>query len=420
MIQATSVMIQATSVWPHRLDICCLYLAALFPVALIIGNAPFEAVIALTGVCWLVRCGIGRYNPVPNLLKHPLILPWLAWYCIMVISLLVNGPGDKGFMHDLVFIRQFLFVAALLDIAQRLPVTRYLICGLAGGIIWSGGNMLMAYLVGYDLLGTPLIDYQSKIFLTGRIAGIAAYAAPFFCCFALLRTKESVVNRMSAFALGGLSFFLVIHSSVRTCIIAAFIGLLGCLAYYVLRRYSKKTLLLFLAGIVLVLGALLPLTNVQPEKLTNLSSLYARFIIWDISFKIWQEHPLIGTSVSALQDVYEEKVATLPPKTLDVPGGGTISSKQLTGITHAHNHVLELLTATGIFGLAAFCWLFVQLVRVHIKNNQAYPELISLLLVFMVIGLAGYNIYHSWYHSLFAYIVALSGAPYFLIKKQKS
>lgn len=376
-----------------RLDKFVLYTGTAFPAALITGNSAFEAVIALVGLSWLIGLYIHRRNPLPDLLNHPLVLPWLAWYGIVVISLMINGPGNKGWAHDIVFFRQFLFMAALLDISRRLPVVKYLTIGLAIGVFWATSNLLTAYLAGYDFLGNSLAEHQSKIYLTGRMSGVAAYAGALFCCLGILG-KYAMKIRILTLGIGVVSLFLVIHSQGRTVTIAAFLGIFTCLAYYFGKRFSKKTLVIL--GVSAILFAGLLAQNIKISNVINLSSLYQRFEIWQVTTKIWQESPVVGTGVSSFQDAYKEQAAT--------------SSTLIKEATHAHNIILMLLACTGVIGLGTFIWLFIQLAICSVKIPGQHSYFISLLTVFLVIGLTGFNIYHSWYMSLFAYIAALLGS----------
>ena len=67
---------------------------------------------------------------------------------------------------------------ALLDISKRLPVERYLLWGLAAGVLWAAINTLSAFLFGFDLLGKPLTRYTMKLKEASRISGMEFVIAP--------------------------------------------------------------------------------------------------------------------------------------------------------------------------------------------------------------------------------------------------
>ena len=79
------------------------------------------------------------------------------------------------------------------------------------------------------------------------------------------------------------------------------------------------------------------------------------------------------------------------------------------GTCHAHNLALQLLVCTGMFGLAAFSWLFVRLFRLALGDpNQWGAGLATWPVVFLVIGLTGWNIFDAFYACIFSYLAALT------------
>jgi hypothetical protein len=170
--------------WSRRLDRTCAIAGSLTPVGLVIGNIGFEFIVALVIVVWLIRRVVVRDNSFRFLRRHSLVIPWAAWFIAIIISVGVNGPGSKGFTHDIAFIRYLFFGMALLDTARRVAVSRYLVYGLAAGVIWAAMNTLCAHVSGCDLIGKPLVRYTAKLKEAARIAGMMAYAAPFFLAWA--------------------------------------------------------------------------------------------------------------------------------------------------------------------------------------------------------------------------------------------
>ena len=164
----------------------CATTGALIPIGLIVGNIGFETMIGLVGGGWVVRSIIAKKNPLNTILKHPMVVPWIALLMSIAISLFVNGPGSKGWAHDLVFFRYLLYFLALLDISERLPVARYLVIGLAAGVVWAVINTLSAHLLGFDLLGKPLVRYTAKLKEASRISGLSAYAFPYLFSWGIL------------------------------------------------------------------------------------------------------------------------------------------------------------------------------------------------------------------------------------------
>ena len=221
-----------------RLDKFCAVTGALFPSALIMGNTAFELTLVLVGLGWISRLALVKKNPFPELIRHPLLLPWLIWYTAIVVSLLINGAGHKGWGHDIVLIRHLIFAAALIDISSRLPVSRYLLYGLAGSVIWMVLNTLSAYILGHDFLGKQLLEYQTKLNMTGRIAGLTAYAGPLF--IGKLFLDKNLTGRAKGILAGfGIAaLLLLLHTHIRVAFLGSLAGILS-IVFLFLRRYSN-------------------------------------------------------------------------------------------------------------------------------------------------------------------------------------
>jgi hypothetical protein len=96
----------------------------------------------------------------------------------------------------------------------------------------------------------------------------------------------------------------------------------------------------------------------------------------------------------------------LVPKFI-APDGSTFSAGEQT---HAHNLPLMLLSCTGILGMGAFTWLYIAASRLVFRNRGQFRYgLISWPVVLLVIGITGFNIYHSWYQALLAFWLILIG-----------
>ena len=120
-----------------------------------------------------------------------------------------------------------------------------------------------------------------------------------------------------------------------------------------------------------------------------------------------KEHPWVGAGISSFQDVYKEMAASGKVGTFEAPDG---VSYQLSEQTHAHNIIFMLLSCTGLFGLAAFGWLFIRAVRMIFNRLEgARVALVPWPMVFLAIGITGFNIFHSWYQALFSFFAVLIG-----------
>lgn len=388
--------------WPSRLDSFCAVMAGLVPTGVVIGNAGYESMVALVGLCWIARSIAAKENPLPRLAKHSLVIPWLAWFAVIIISLFLNGPGSKGWAHDFVMIRYFIFFAALLDISERKPVCRYLLTGLAGGIVWAGLNTLSAHVIGYDLIGKPLSRYVGKLKEPGRISSVAAYAGPFLIAWAMTDKAMPRQKRILWGAIGLLAFWEVFHFGIRTVFGASLVGI-GFTFLYLIRKQAWLVIAVSTAACIAVWAILY--YHITPD--INMKSIYDRIYIWKMSWAMWGGKPLFGVGVAAWKAAFKELAST-----------GTISYLAPDGSLwnkieghHSHNLFLMLTSATGIAGLATFSWLFFNAIYLVARGTDGWRiGLATWPVVFLVIGLTGWNIYASQYQVLFAFFMALTGS----------
>jgi len=119
------------------------------------------------------------------------------------------------------------------------------------------------------------------------------------------------------------------------------------------------------------------------------------------------DHPILGVGISSFQDAYKEMAASGAVPAYVAPDGRAFSASEQT---HAHNIVLMLMSCTGICGLAAYAWLFFQAVKKVFQMQTGFRVgLLSWPVVLLVIGLTGFNIYHSWYQALLAFWLVFIG-----------
>jgi O-antigen ligase len=390
--------------WADRLDRFCAVAGGFLPMGIVIGNTGFESILAIVGLTWIVRLLLVRENPLPGLFKHPFVVPWLLMFASILISLAVNGPGGKGAAHDIVFLRHLLFLAAMLDVSRRLPLARYFLMGMAGGILLAIANIVSANAFGWDLMGKPLARYTSKLKEAARIAGLFAYLGPMFIAWAFSLAPVSGKIKCALLALGLAALVVLVDMRVRTAILAAGTGLCFWAIYLLYRRFAVKSLRVIIPVALLAggLGAMYVLK--QP-----LDSVYDRFGFYKIAWAVFQENPIFGVGISSFQDATREMAASGRVAPYIAPDG-----KQwlATEMMHAHNLPLMVVACTGIVGLVLFGWLSWRIVKVaFFQTEETFRYgLVLWLPIFLVIGLTGWSIYANWYHALFVYLTVFTGS----------
>jgi O-antigen ligase len=388
--------------WSERLDKLAAFIAALMPISIVLGNVGFELVLVLVSLIWIIRSFDNRENPLPYVLKHPIGMPCLCWFVSILISRLLNFSSTHLLIHDVVFLRNTLFVFALLDIARRQPLARYLAYGLFAAVVWAALNTLSAHILGYDFIGNPLEQYTSKLNEAGRIAGLMVYTATFCFSWGLLDKEMTRRMRIVVLILGVIGVILILKGQSRTGLIAAACGTLVAIAYGSWRRRSIMALISL--GILVLLGFAFLF---QSGEMGSLASFYDRVYYWKVCWALWLENPIFGVGISSFKEAYRQVAATGVVEPFVAPDGQVF---HLAQVSHAHNLVLQLLTCTGLLGLAVFAWLFVNACRLIVKNHQGLRlGLIPWPAAFLVVGLTGWNIFDPYYTSLFVYFLGLIG-----------
>lgn len=396
-----------SKVWALRLDHACAVLGGAIPVGIVFGTTVFELVIALIGILWLLRVALSREHHLRCVAGLPIISPLVLFFACILISAAANFHNMNRFAEDFLFFRYPLCVIALVDISHRRPVYRYLLKGLIISILLCIVNTVMVHLVGYDMIGGDISRYTGKHKEAKTFTGISAFASPFFISWAVFSTRLRPINRVLLFGLGLISLGLVIQFAIRNVLVAVLAGNFWVLFVFLKRRYSISWASVLI--LVLSIGAGIYL-YVNPPYL---GSFYDRLHIWKVTWKIWQEHPILGTSTLGYMDAYTN---TLTSETLSqfayIAPDGSIYNGMVDGsieiATHAHSLFFMLISTTGILGLSVFIWLMWDAVRLVVKDHEGWRVgLISWPIVFMVIGLAGFNIYDAFYTSLFSYFLVL-------------
>lgn len=390
--------------WAARFDTIGAAFGALLPIGLVLGSTGFESAIGVGILCWLVRSLITGKESFRWIVSHPFFLPLAIWYASILLSLVCNGPGSKGWGHDVAILRIPLFVSAMLDISQRKPVVKWMVWGLAGAVGFAAINLAAAYLLPHDLIGNTLADYSSKLRVAGRISAVNAYAAPFFLWWGISDETLGKKVRGLILAVATVAFAHLIQLQVRTSILGAVCGIVFLICWRYRKHIRLWAALCTIAG--LLAGAALILAS--SYKTLNLYSMYDRFYYWKVSIAMWKSHPWVGVGISAWMDAYHElaKSGVIPAFT--APDGTVWQTGE---VYHAHNLPLMLLSATGIPGALAFAWLYIRAAKCVLSLQTGFRAgMVAWPVVILAIGLTGFNIYSSSYLGLFALLLVLMGS----------
>jgi O-antigen ligase len=392
-------MIEEASKGQRYTDRTIAFLGGMLPAAMVLGVVIFEFFIAISGLVWLVSRVKYPVRFDSHLIKHWVFWPLIYWFLAVMLSRIANGGTAFHFLHDLTFLRYPLFVMAMVDVAGRIPVHRYLIGGLMAGIAYALLNLLSAHIIGYDFVGKPLERYIGKLKEGARIGAMCAYAAPFFLLWGTFNRFREKKQRIWVLAIGCIALLLLVSSRIRTALLATLIGLMGGVIWQLLTRKKLKKRIIAAMVLLAGLGAAAVLW-MQP----NLDSMYARVYIWKVTAEVWLQNPVFGVGISSFQDAHRQIVESgiVPPVVL--PDG---ESYQRVG-HHAHNIVLQLMACNGLLGLGVFGWLFWRVVKSIRKSIESWQSgLWPWPFICLAIGLTGWNIYDPAYTTIVFYFLSL-------------
>lgn len=328
------------------------WLAYLLPVGLCFSRAAGDVIASSIALLFLVHCSLQRDW---RWLREPWVMIALAfWLYAMSIGLFAERP-DKAIGRAAAWIRYPIFAAALAYWICHAPhFKQRIIASITGCCVFLIGDSFLQYFTGRDILGREAIPDLNTVRLTGPYSsarvGISllwlGFAAPvYWFCRSLHPHKDAKRFALATLFLAGFCATLLISGermSVLLCGLGLFITLL--LAPGRLKRYS----LIALGVIALGIGALVSANPGLIERHVGETQLLAERMednhymnIWRSAIAIAEEHPLTGVGMRHFREECPKEIyGPLEPPRCN---------------THPHNRYLEILTETGLLGLA--CWL---------------------------------------------------------------
>jgi len=374
-------------------------IAALLPVALVLGSVAFELVIGLTGLLWIIQFLRSPRAGFQRVWKQPAFWPLILWMVGILLSRMTNGFSVSGFFHDFSYIRFLIFFLALVDVSERLAIDRYLLAGMGAGIVWAALNALSAVGLGVDFIGDPLSFYTEKLHEGERIAAFTSYIFPFLVLRCISGKDLGKYERMALCLLLLLTGGLIFVTKIRTAWLAAGIGLVGGLAITLQGRYRWR-----IAGgvafVMVAVGLLLYVCGYQ----TSMGSMYDRYWIWSRSLTLWMENPILGVGISNFSKSIYQLAANTDFRPYIAPNGVAYDVQYAS---HSHDLFLHLLSCTGIWGFLSFFWLLFTVTRRWLQNCSSWRIGLGAC-PFVLLGNAvtGWTVYDSFYASIVIFFLA--------------
>ncbi len=342
-----------------RLGQFFLYIMAFFIPFSIAGE---ESAYALTALVWLILWAKNRRVPAQ---KSGLEWPLLALILILVLASVFSQRSAESFynLRKLFFIPAIYIVPAFVRTEKRLWRTVHLM-------------LVLAVLTAVYGIGKHLITHSLKVIATQSTTMTWGALSVFFVLFWTGLLVFIPARRWKlVYAVGlVLQFVAQVFSYVRGSYLGVLTGLL------ILGWMKSKKLILYLFVLLVIFYGLFPGSIQQRVRsITDLRvhSTRVRLTQWRDAVIILKHYPILGVGWIDLNTIHRQYA---PP--------GADLNDDAYKIGHFHNNFVMMAMVGGVLGLAAFVWLFVQILVVLYQRYTAIPEKETFLKAIVLIALA--------------------------------
>lgn len=338
-----------------------------------------------------------------------LFLSGLLLYMATGLLSYINVTDEYEYIKQLGRYLRFVLIIPvyLLFIHNKLDLTRFLIAGVSlSGPIY----LLFAAITIHNNQGLPGQGYYHHI-LFGDAAMLNALLMMVF----LVTRRLSLTVKSLIFVSMVCAFYAAILSTARGAWLAAPVIIL-LLVLFTLKAGAIRPKQLVVAGTVLLIAIIItPAKDVIQERyeeaVDEVSLFYSgekfatsvggRLAMWDVAFKVWGAHPLVGTGLGDYDDELKEYQKNGIYQAIEVHDS-------------PHNIYLHVLVSTGILGFVVFVAVFIVLPLIYLyKTGSESNQLerlsgVVLIVAVMIFGLTETWILRAPFIAIFAiYLVAL-------------
>lgn len=305
-------------------------------------------------LCWILSKGLSLKEI--KSLKYPLIL----FICALLVSASFSynkTASLKELPKYAAFLLIFLISASGTDKEKTKIIRAITLAGLSIGLL-----TIYQYFFGFR----HLLDYISKQGITNQFAldyiSRKRVFFPFVTPNALAGYLIMIIPLTFIYKYSICLLIPLASSLFLTQSLGAFLSLFfGITICFCLQGKFKKRGLLILSGLFVMAGIIFIIRSETPKQhIQPLFSIVMRLSYWQETIKLIKSHPLIGIG----------------------PGNFSLPRSR-----YAHNSYLQLWTETGIFGLLAFIWLILSILKSNLKSlkNNLSKTKIALLLTSCIV-----------------------------------
>jgi O-antigen ligase len=361
---------------------------------------------SIAGLVALARGQIDWALPTTRLALMLGLAYWLPQFASALDSLASEKSWTEAAL-DLRFLPFLLWVAQ--PVREGQDAGRTLRTGIAAiAAIWCADALLQAA-TGLSLGGAATSDRLSGIFGAGnlKLGGVIAVLAP-FALIAAWRRFPTWGLPVCFLAL----LVVVLLAGAR----AAWVGLALGSGLTLWHLLGGRRALLGLAAAIFLIALVSALGYVSSERFAQRLdrtaaalggdhagveyALTGRLAIWDVAWRMGEDHPINGVGVRAFRHVY--------PRYAD-PDDAFVDVQTGQGASHAHQIVLELWSETGLVGLV--CWLLAVWLgwrgwrrQAAAARKHAMPAAIALAVVLFPIN-THYAVYSAFWGLLLIWLI---------------
>lgn len=338
----------------ERLIIFLLFLLIFLPPTFLLGGYTFhslsliETLILLAGLTW----SSGRIKITKSMVNLPIL-----FYMLSCLLSTINSNYLRGSWEELIklacCIIFFLMIGNYLSTRLKLLVHSFIFTTL---IVIS---FSLVYLFTHipesltDRLYCPLGNPNS-------LAGLLVITIPF-----MIRIVWIVRFRFLLGILLLFSFIILYFTYSR----GGISGVIGAILFLFFITQRKRYIFILTACVLIATVVFITYQSVFLSRWTGLQTVFQRFYIWEHSWQMFLDHPILGVGLGAYPNVY-----------FDYKG-------EFSWHQHSHNIFMQQACEVGIIGLLSFIWLLIALFRESfVSKLNNYEKVVKEGLLASLIG----------------------------------
>lgn len=334
-----------------------------------------EGALLLCLLAWAIKLIFDRER---SFIRTPLDLPILCLFlaaCISIIFSVDPANSLKGVRSMWIILTYFLFVHYANDVPTIKKILKILIIFTTIAAFYG----IFQYITGIDIIH-PFEEgratFEGKLRVQGFFNKPLTFGEYLIIILSLmigllLNGKRKVVLFLSAMVI----FLALLWTYTRS----SWLGFGSALIFVGIMKGKKVSISILTAVVVvsLMVFALSPLMLKRAESIFDTSN--PRVLIWQSSLSMIKDHPLTGVGIGNYSKVCPDYY-----KRFDSEGRKLSRS-------HAHNNLLQMMVTRGLFGLAAFLYLWIVLFKhgilTYLRSDDSYSKTLLLGGLAAMVGL---------------------------------